>query len=773
MYVTETEQATDPVSNLPGQCSMHEDGPSTSASPSSMSAMLSGKAVSSTRNTKGKKDSEIVKHGPQHTKKTDKKEKKLIKVESRNYQELCAERLIADLPKFLPRSCVQLVAFQIRVRVKEQQGKDKWTPAQKTSALSLLFTSPEAYKVLADVFSWPSVSTLKGTMHSVGTCPGFSETILEALKQKMTGDRSGKLCVLAFDDVKLKEEAVYNIEQDIIEGLEDFGGMRTRYFANHATVFAVRGILTPWKQVLGYVLSSGPLKEEILKYLLLKCLDKLTNAGLDVKAIVCDQDGNHIKTMGEFGITEDSTYFMHNSKKIFVVYDPRHLLKSIRNDFKRTGFRQEGKCIYWGHIQEFYKVQLACDKSLRLAPHLSDRHIDFPPSPSIPVKLATAVFIYGIAAGISCMTRLGRLTDHAEGGEETAQFICRMARLLNTFSSKHRKSTEAMRQAMSSKSGHTEFLLSTLDWLKSVELWTPSKPVVQTKLSYISGWIISIKSLMGLWEELHGNYGIQYLFSSRLSQDFIEALCSTIKKKCGLRNAPRPSQFREFLWMEMVNSIIDQDKSSDSVDDEDQFLAWIDAMCIPEQAGDSTPHGDDFSSQQPVKGTNLLVDLAVSVPYGISTEEDDLLHYISACVAKTLCDNHTVCVQCQKLLAGPLNSKEKDVPLTNQQLPETEGERSAADPSKVLVDTVQELESIFQQSEGQMYMDKVRERFMIQLTTAGAGDSLVCPAGVCHLKRLTVGLFLIIRFQLTLKDSEGQKVAMSKRCRKTKLGPLQ
>ena len=66
-----------------------------------------------------------------------------------------------------------------------------------------------------------------------------------------------KRCALIFDEITIKENVSYNSEKDFedFEGFEDFAfGRRSKYVANHATVFMVRGLETKWKQPLSYFL---------------------------------------------------------------------------------------------------------------------------------------------------------------------------------------------------------------------------------------------------------------------------------------------------------------------------------------------------------------------------------------------------------------------------------------------------------------------------------------------------------------------------------------
>ena len=82
--------------------------------------------------------------------------------------------------------------------------------------------------------------------------------------------------------------------RNAIEGFKDFGFIdQTKYIANHAIAFVVRGLASKWKQPLGYFLSSAPIKPTVLKSLTKECIAKLEKTGFNVVAIICDQGSNN------------------------------------------------------------------------------------------------------------------------------------------------------------------------------------------------------------------------------------------------------------------------------------------------------------------------------------------------------------------------------------------------------------------------------------------------------------------------------------------------
>ena len=132
-------------------------------------------------------------------------------------------------------------------------------------------------------------------MQKICIYPGFNDRIMQALEQKVLSMSSEcKLCMIAMDEMPIKESLIYNVERDQVEGYEDL----TAWVGPSTSpimpiVFLVRGLRTKWKQPVGYFLSSGPLSGDIMKTLLLECIQKLSAIGLSVKLVVGDQGSNN------------------------------------------------------------------------------------------------------------------------------------------------------------------------------------------------------------------------------------------------------------------------------------------------------------------------------------------------------------------------------------------------------------------------------------------------------------------------------------------------
>ena len=207
-----------------------------------------------------------------------------------------------------------------------------------------------------------------------------------------------KLATLMVDEMSIKEGLNYDKGRDQVEGFCP----DSRQLANHATVFMVKGLFDTWKQPLGYYLVSGPMCGSEMKVHLLECLTSLSEVGIEVMVVVCDQGSNNRNLFEhELGVTVQKPYFEHNGKKVFFMYDPPHLLKNIRNNLKKHGFEVNGNDISWTHISEFYEMDSS--KPVRLAPRLTKIHIDLPPFSPLRVYLAAQVISHSVAAGITAM----------------------------------------------------------------------------------------------------------------------------------------------------------------------------------------------------------------------------------------------------------------------------------------------------------------------------------------------------------------------------------
>lgn len=432
--------------------------------------------------------------------------------------------VLQELQHLLPARAFAFVSTQLRL---SQRARSRWTTEDKTFFLSLWHASPKCYRLLARVFTMPSVSTLKRVIKAVDVQPGFNANMLSTLGKAMENARPiDKICAIVTDEMSLKEALHYVEGSDRVEGFEDFGGgQRTHYVANHASVFMVRGIFTKWKQVFGYCLTSGPIHHVRLQSLLLQGIRELREAGLECVAFVCDQGAGNRAMLSRLGVSKEQPFFQVDGVPVFCLWDPPHLIKNIRNNWRKHGFSLDGANITWDVMEALYAYDSAQD--IRMCPRLTKKHVHLPPFACMRVRLATQVLSHSVAVGITVLAGIKGLTGQQWESYQAAARLCEnFNSLFDCFNSKELKDSTKLKCAVRDGSSHFAFLDSCMDWLPRLTL---SDGKGLKKIPCVEGWEHNITCLKMLWAELRKRQGVSYLLTNRLNQDCLENVYSSIR----------------------------------------------------------------------------------------------------------------------------------------------------------------------------------------------------------------------------------------------------
>lgn len=72
-------------------------------------------------------------------------------------------------------------------------------------ALSLYFSSPQAYRFCERYFTLPTKRTLQLWLGKMDVRPGFNDAVLEVLRNKVSGmvEQRDKICCIVFDEMAL------------------------------------------------------------------------------------------------------------------------------------------------------------------------------------------------------------------------------------------------------------------------------------------------------------------------------------------------------------------------------------------------------------------------------------------------------------------------------------------------------------------------------------------------------------------------------------------
>ena len=270
-------------------------------------------------------------------------------------------------------------------------------------ALLQRYTSLQGYRMMCEYFPLPSLSLLRKITK------GSIDAIKCAKKLKMVG--------------KISEDVVLMCDEMYLQKVEEYcGGSMVGANENDELYKGlVAFMIVGMKENIPYVIKAAPdtaITGEWLKEQILDCLKTLKTCEFNVRAIVCD---NHASNVSAYNIllkesrqTEDSPYIMFESKKIYLLYDSVHLLKSIRNNlvnykrfifppFKFNGFEDPievtGGEMSWKTFHDVHDKDNTLESHLRKAPKLSYKVLH-PGNCKQSVPVALSVFDATTSAAI-------------------------------------------------------------------------------------------------------------------------------------------------------------------------------------------------------------------------------------------------------------------------------------------------------------------------------------------------------------------------------------
>lgn len=199
-------------------------------------------------------------------------------------------------------------------------------------------------------------------------------------------------------------------------------------------------------------------------------------------------------------------------KKTFFFYDTPHLLKRTRNILTKYDIKFGDETAKWSHIVDFYTSGKS--QPIRIAPKLSDSHVDCNSFEKMKVCYATQILSRTVASGVYTYATLGGLPREAIG---TANFVCNMNELFDDFNSSVLNHYRSRKCGINDTNGNKEFLDDMRSWIQSWEILGTNRQIPS-----VQGWLLNISSLQGLWEDVSSVYKLQYVLSRRINQDCLE-----------------------------------------------------------------------------------------------------------------------------------------------------------------------------------------------------------------------------------------------------------
>ncbi|VEN51003.1 unnamed protein product, partial [Callosobruchus maculatus] len=489
-------------------------------------------------------------------------------IASTSRQSLETKITLEDVTKFLTenysgKSC-DLLKAQLFLLDKAPKGS-RYSDDFKQFALRCYFLGPKAYKKLSAIYRLPSKSTLERYTKNWMVKPGFNDFIFQCIQfRAIYLKEKEKDCILCIDEISLKSNLYYDISNDKIVGFQE-GLTETSIIASSALTVMARGLASNWRLPLAFFFYRTSANADDLKQILLTTVQKCKSIGLNVLGVVSDQGSNFQKLVKTLNVTQENPFFVVDNARIVYLFDIPHLLKSIRNNFFSYTFVLSNQEIRKQYLETFYSHDKT--KQHRLAPKLTDDHIYPNNFQKMKVKLACQVLSHSVAAGMQTYIEKNVLPVEAS---TTAAFIQKMDDLFNLLNPSNFENC----QAFMGTEKQLQLIEESYNMFENMEVLNHEGKSMRKQLKFISGWKLTLKSLLELWKILkEKNY--KYLFTRSLNQDCLENFFGQVRNCSGNAKNPTPIQFCRAFKKLFSLKFFDQVEGANCTDDVNHLLLNI------------------------------------------------------------------------------------------------------------------------------------------------------------------------------------------------------
>lgn len=376
--------------------------------------------------------------------------------------------------------------------------------------------------------------------------------------------------------------------------------------AQSVMVLMARGIYSNFKQPLGFYFTNTTCKGATLQKIVEDCILKLeTETGAKVKAIISDQGSNFVELAKNLNVYVDKPYFVLNENKIFYIFDASHLLKSVRNNLLKYKICFNTGKASWKDITEFYDSDKI--KSLRLAPKLTNTHINPNGFEKMRVKYAVQVLSESVAVGISTYVSLGAMTAEVAG---TANFLENFDKLFDIFNSQRTRGVNKYNLSFMGAEYQNTFI-------RSIKIFDHSNKNISNKIKCFQGWCSNINALKQLWLDLKSQ-GCSFLLTRRLNQDSLENFFGSLRSQGGNSTNPTPQHFISAFKKLFSLSYLQHSESANCAADFDTILAKINTNPIRQAFEERLPSRDEILTFHftDYRELDLVIENAISYVSG-------------------------------------------------------------------------------------------------------------------------------------------------------------
>lgn len=451
--------------------------------------------------------------------------------------------------------------------IKGVKPGEKYPPSVRAFCMSLHYTSPKAYLYVREKFgkNIPHPDTIREWYRNsdLDATPGIGKKSMDALQKKaeqMKQENGEQLIVsLLMDEMAIQRNMTWCRATNKFIGLADYGSPATDdefTLAENVIVFMACGVNFHFQQPVAYYFIKT-LKAEDRVELVLQILKELSKRGITVSNLTFDGYSSNALMSKQLGANftekngEYKTFFInpHNDRKMYIMYDPSHMEKLVRNILGslKTLYAGEDK-IEWKYFVEL--VKFSRQQNFGLTHKMNKRHIEWEYR-KMHVRTAVETLSSSTADAMEFLLKNG-VAEFANAAP-TIEFIRIFDTLWDIMNTQRVKNeaSNIFKSALNTanKNQIFTFLDKAKKYILSLEVTHPQtgKRVNIVRSDWktgFRGFVIDILSLKSMYTELvEENHWLSFFATYRISQDHLEMFFGKIRAMNGNSDNPMAHQF--------------------------------------------------------------------------------------------------------------------------------------------------------------------------------------------------------------------------------------
>jgi hypothetical protein len=256
-------------------------------------------------------------------------------------------------------------------------------------------------------------------------------------------------------------------------------------------------------------------------------------------------------------------FFPHpedDASKIFVFADAPHLLKLFRNHLLDQGFSIDGAVVDKSCFEQLISISTS---DLSYAHKLTKYHLSVKGSERQKVRPAAQVLSHSVAQAIKYCGTQGLLYKNLQW-EKVAEITQIFNDWFELFNSTSKYTNKCL-----FKNAFGVNYNDQKGFLMNVEKTVSTMRVVNHKglIPFQKGMLLSIRSLLEMFDYLHSKFTLEYILTTRLNQDVLENFFSYIRGMGDANDHPSPLEFqyrlRWFILGKHSAAVFTQNKNTE------------------------------------------------------------------------------------------------------------------------------------------------------------------------------------------------------------------